>query len=541
MLARLHAMAPNIFPLPPVLHAPYRPPPSVAPGLIIGGERAAAGADGSLCACVSLFAPAGVYPSGPETDVSPPPTTATIDHHSMRAEELDVQAVMAEIAAAGVERRNETNAAAGTAPEVIFLGTGSAEPSKYRGSSGILVRLPFSDSGVDGGWMLLDAGEGVLGTMTRYLGPAAAAAAVAGLRAVWISHHHPDHMLGVPGVLAARPKHAPPLALVGPKALQEWIRRAPLPPVAARRPHRFVHSRGLFAGGGGNGGPFRLPQCPPPRYNAQVTHPHRWQPHHVPFQQLPFACPPPSYHVGPFQQHLHMQTPMGASMYPLPPPPAPPPAFHHPPTYTHVPSTLPPFPNSLAAELGLCRFEAVPVQHCPEAAALILGHASGWSLAYSGDCRPSRQFSAAARGVQVMIHEATFEDDLADHAVSKRHCTTGEALRVAGEASAGCTILTHFSQRYPKATAAMRSAAVEDTDGINAVATGGEDSNQTGTVAPLNSASTSQAQIESVITAFDGMRVRWDRLGDLPGAMERIIAMFVAYEELKDGEQREAS
>ncbi len=35
-------------------------------------------------------------------------------------------------------------------------------------------------------------------------------------------------------------------------------------------------------------------------------------------------------------------------------------------------------------------------------------------------------------------------------AVKKRHSTTSEALMVAGEMCAYCTVLTHFSSRYPK-------------------------------------------------------------------------------------------
>jgi hypothetical protein len=35
-------------------------------------------------------------------------------------------------------------------------------------------------------------------------------------------------------------------------------------------------------------------------------------------------------------------------------------------------------------------------------------------------------------------------------ALSKRHSTTEEALRVASDMGAYCHILTHFSQRYPK-------------------------------------------------------------------------------------------
>lgn len=172
----------------------------------------------------------------------------------------------------------------------------------------------------------------------------------------------------------------------------------------------------------------------------------------------------------------------------------------------------------------MSRFEAVPVQHCPEAAAVILAHPSGWSLAYSGDCRPSRQLSAAARGVQVMIHEATFEDDLADHAVSKRHSTSGEALAVAGEAAAGCTILTHFSQRYPKAVATGKgtAAAAEGKEG-----------------GPDSAAAASDSSAAAVITAFDGMRVRWDRLSDLPEVMGRVNAMFLAHEELKNQHGRD--
>ena len=56
--------------------------------------------------------------------------------------------------------------------QVLFLGTGSAEPSKYRGSSGIHVRLN------SGRGLLLDAGEGVWGGLIRHYGPEQAKAEV---------------------------------------------------------------------------------------------------------------------------------------------------------------------------------------------------------------------------------------------------------------------------------------------------------------------------------------------------------------------------
>ena len=50
----------------------------------------------------------------------------------------------------------------------------------------------------------------------------------------------------------------------------------------------------------------------------------------------------------------------------------------------------------------------------------------------------------------MLIHEATFETELEEHARQKRHSTVAEALDVAEHMEAYRVILTHFSQRYPK-------------------------------------------------------------------------------------------
>lgn len=34
--------------------------------------------------------------------------------------------------------------------------------------------------------------------------------------------------------------------------------------------------------------------------------------------------------------------------------------------------------------------------------------------------------------------------------MAKKHCTTSEAVQSGASAGAYCTLLTHFSQRYPK-------------------------------------------------------------------------------------------
>lgn len=71
-------------------------------------------------------------------------------------------------------------------------------------------------------------------------------------------------------------------------------------------------------------------------------------------------------------------------------------------------------------------------------------------VAYSGDTRPNKYFAQMARNCDVLIHEATHEDELAADALAKRHSTISEALGVAKEMRAGNIVLTHFSQRYPR-------------------------------------------------------------------------------------------
>ena len=162
----------------------------------------------------------------------------------------------------------------------------------------------------------------------------------------------------------------------------------------------------------------------------------------------------------------------------------------------------------MARQAGLSRFEALPVRHCPEAAAVVLG-GGAWQIAYSGDCRPSVELARLARNVDVLIHEATFDDSLADHALRKRHSTTGEALRMARQCGERTqAVLTHFSQRYP------RGVGVESVD---------LDGEGAGVGAPP-------------VTAFDGMRCRLDEVGAVRECMGSVNEMFARYERTRDGE-----
>lgn len=260
--------------------------------------------------------------------------------------------------------------------EILFTGTGSAIPCKHRNVSGIYVRMENGNS------ILLDVGEGTIGQLLRAKqhrehranGETGLSDVLKNIKAVWISHPHADHHLGILRLLEERKRllsDSDPLVLIAPPNILGFLQEYETVEPRVANSYIFLDCRSLKSSNGN--GTFRTDL---------------------------------SQHKAALQR--------------------------------------------LEQDLGIQKCTTIPVAHCAHSYAVVFHGTSFGSLAYSGDCRPSKNFSEVAYNADVLIHEATFADGMEADALVKRHCTAGEALQVAKNMNAKTTILTHFSQRYPK-------------------------------------------------------------------------------------------
>ncbi|ESQ30237.1 hypothetical protein EUTSA_v10011231mg [Eutrema salsugineum] len=289
--------------------------------------------------------------------------------------------------------------------EIVLLGTGSSQPSKYRNVSAIYIDL-FSR-----GSLLLDCGEGTLGQLKRRYGLDGADEAVRKLRCIWISHIHADHHAGLARILALRCK------------LLKGVTHEPAIVVAPRLLKRFLDAY------------QRLQDLDMEFLDCRSTTKTSWD-----------SLENSSWNAegSLFSQGSPMQSVFKRSDIPM------------------DSLALPCLKNlkKVLSDIGVEDLISFPVVHCPQAFGVVVKAAErlnsvgekipGWKMVYSGDTRPCPEIVEASRDATILIHEATFEDDLIDEALAKNHSTTKEAIDMGSSAGVYRIVLTHFSQRYPK-------------------------------------------------------------------------------------------
>jgi ribonuclease Z len=72
----------------------------------------------------------------------------------------------------------------------------------------------------------------------------------------------------------------------------------------------------------------------------------------------------------------------------------------------------------------------------------------GRTVAITGDTAPCRATVEAARGAQLLVHDASFSEQEAQRAADTAHSTVGQAAAVAREAEVKMLALVHISSRY---------------------------------------------------------------------------------------------
>lgn len=83
----------------------------------------------------------------------------------------------------------------------------------------------------------------------------------------------------------------------------------------------------------------------------------------------------------------------------------------------------------------------------------------GQKLAVVMDSRPCAQAVELARGVDVLVSEATFTREHEEEAHAFAHMTAAQAAQIAVQAQARKLVLTHFSQRYTSTAGHVAEAA----------------------------------------------------------------------------------
>jgi len=83
---------------------------------------------------------------------------------------------------------------------------------------------------------------------------------------------------------------------------------------------------------------------------------------------------------------------------------------------------------------------------------------SGRKIVYSGDTRPFKGFVKFAANADLLIHDATLDDALAERAEEDGHSTPDQAAKNAKKAKVKQLILTHISARYDDTSMLLEQA-----------------------------------------------------------------------------------
>jgi ribonuclease Z len=288
--------------------------------------------------------------------------------------------------------------------EVVILGTSSAAPTLRRWLSGTVILR-------DGEVLLFDCGEG---TQFRFM---KADLPRRKFRKVLITHLHGDHIFGLGGFISTMNlgQRDIPLDIYGPKGIR-----------------RFVDFMTTFPRPTKLGFELRVHEIPPDHRGLVCEE-----------EEYVVSCAPLDHTIPALGYRFQEKDLPGR------------------------------FDGAKADALGvpfgpergrLQRGESITLAggHVVRPEDLIGPPRPGKSVAYVTDTGYTASARDLARGVDLLIHEATFGDDFLDMAVLRKHSTIRHAATIAREANVRKFVATHFSTRYDGALMAQLEAEGRD-------------------------------------------------------------------------------
>lgn len=268
---------------------------------------------------------------------------------------------------------------------ITFLGTGGSLPTRNRNPSAVMVNR-------EGELILFDCGEGTQQQMMR------AKTGMMSLSSIFVSHFHADHFLGIPGLIQTMSflGRKEPLTIYGPEGTGEFIEL--FKALGYFNLKYEIRGVELSPGDTVKGESYvvralKTEHSIPSLGYALVENPRPGRFNRE--KAVEFGVPP-----GPLFAKLQRGSPVEVDG-----------RFVRPEEVMGIPRP-------------------------------------GRTIVYTGDTRPCKAVLEASRDADLLIHDGSFADEMADWAEESMHSTAGEVAALAKEAGVRKLVLTHISSRY---------------------------------------------------------------------------------------------
>lgn len=280
--------------------------------------------------------------------------------------------------------------------KVVFLGTGGSIPTPQRGLSAIAIRRKNE-------LLLFDCGEGTQRQMIQ------AGVGFHRKAKVFVTHLHGDHVLGLPGLLQTMSllDRKKKLEIYGPKGIEAFVE-------AINQTVRFSLM-----------------------FPVQVSE-----------VEAGLVCEEKEYRVIAAKTD-HIDNSLAYALVEKPRPGR----FN---TEKAKESEVPEGP--LWSKLQRGSAVELPDGRIVKPEMVLGPPRPGRKIVYTGDTGQSENVTELAENADLLIHEATFDDELKERAVEDKHSTPSMAAETAKKAGVKRLVLTHLSARYKNADLLLKQA-----------------------------------------------------------------------------------